>query len=146
MPLAAMLAAWASIAASMWGTFRAFFGDFFSLLSGIKISVPFAGPLSGCLADMVDLLLLPGYRAHLAPAPLPVGETGGSKRQGDRAEGARPPFRAARRAGLHKRVPTVGEEGRRKAWKTRETARSAPASAGASPWRARGAEPHSLST
>jgi hypothetical protein len=32
MPSAAMLAAYASIAASLFGTLRAFFGDFLSLL------------------------------------------------------------------------------------------------------------------
>jgi hypothetical protein len=57
---------------------RAFFGDFLSLLSGKKISVPFSTTGSTFLADMIDLLRFHGCRAHLAPAPLPVGETGGS--------------------------------------------------------------------
>jgi hypothetical protein len=37
-----MLAAYASIAASLFGTLRAFFGDFLSLLSGMNGSVRFS--------------------------------------------------------------------------------------------------------
>src|SRR4051794_24808356 len=100
MPLAAMLAALASTAASLCGVLRALFGDFFSLLSGMKISEPFSGMVSTCLADMVDLLLLSWVQAHCAPAPLPVGETRGSKCQGDPGGGGSP----ARKGRLVKRV------------------------------------------
>jgi hypothetical protein len=41
-PLAAMLAAQASMAASLCGILWAFFGDFLSLLSGMKTAVPLA--------------------------------------------------------------------------------------------------------
>src|SRR5579872_808846 len=67
------------MAASLCGVLRALFGDFLSLLSGMKISLPLCGTISTDLADMIDLLLGHGCRTHLAPAPLPVGETGVAK-------------------------------------------------------------------
>ena len=54
-------------------------------------------------------------------------------------------LRAARRAGLHKRMTAREDSGCEEARKTGDTTRSAPAFAGASPWCARGAEPHSSS-
>src|SRR6266851_6068147 len=85
--------------ASLCGVLRAFFADFLSLLSGMKRSVPLSTTVSTCLADMIILLLGLGCRAHLAPAPLPVGETGGSKGKGGRGGGGSP--------GLHKRISVV---------------------------------------
>ncbi len=64
-----------------------------------------------------------GRRAHLAPAPLPVGETGGSKRRGAPSGGGSPAGRAARRAGLHKRMADRKNSGCERARKTGETAR-----------------------
>ncbi len=63
-------------------------------------------------------------RAHSAPAPLPVGETGGSKRQGDPSGGGSP----ARKGPLEERVCTGAwgpfeKEDLSKARKTGETAR-----------------------
>src|SRR6266581_1341442 len=78
------------MAASLCGVLRALFGDFLSLFSGMKIPVPFSGLVSTCLADMIDLLCFHGCSAHSAPAPLPVGETGGSKCQGDPGGGGSP--------------------------------------------------------
>ncbi|MCP1976724.1 hypothetical protein M2241_005455 [Bradyrhizobium elkanii] len=49
-----MLAAKASITASLCGVLRAFLGDFLSLLSGMRTSVPSGIPID--LADMIDLL------------------------------------------------------------------------------------------
>jgi hypothetical protein len=54
--------------------------------------------------------------------PCPSARLGVASARATRAEGDRPPFRAARSAGLHKRVPSLGED-RRKARKTGETAR-----------------------
>jgi len=85
-------------------------------------------------------------QAHCAPAPLPVGETGGSKRQGDRSGGGSPALKGP----LVERVCTSacqfskGLDGRKRGRPGRPLG-SAPASAGALPWRARGAEPHSSS-
>src|SRR3979490_1240093 len=75
--------------ASLCGVLRAFFGDFLSLLSGIKISVPLATTVSTDLADMIILLLGLGCRAHRAPAPLPVRETGAARARAAGAEGER---------------------------------------------------------
>ncbi len=68
-PLAAMLGRIASIAASLCGVLRAFFGDFLSLLSGMKISVPLSTMVSACLADMIDLLWVKGAERTCACAP-----------------------------------------------------------------------------
>src|SRR6476661_1282046 len=76
--------------ASLCGVLRAFLGDFLSLLSGMKLSVPLAVTISTFLADMIDLLLGPGCSAHLAPAPLPVGETGVARARAAGAEGDHP--------------------------------------------------------
>src|SRR6266851_3719128 len=115
MPFAAMLAAYASIDASPCGVLRAFFGDFLSLLSGMKRSVPLSTTISTFLADMINLLLGLGCRAHLAPAPLPVGETGVARARAAGAEGDRPactsglrlwkPFRLCRPRGRSGRPP-----------------------------------------
>src|ERR1700694_6013310 len=74
MPLAAMLAASASTAASLCGTLRAFLGDFLSLLRGTSMTAP----LSMTISDVADMVWLLGVRvqAQNAPAALPVGETG----------------------------------------------------------------------
>src|SRR5258706_9394695 len=76
--------------ASLCGVLRAFFADFLSLLSGMKLSVPLSTTVSTCLADMIILLLGLGCRAHLAPAPLPVGETGVARARAAGAEGDHP--------------------------------------------------------
>src|SRR6266849_10102514 len=85
--------------ASLCGVLRAFFADFLSLLSGMKRSVPLSTTVSTCLADMIILLLGLGCRAHLAPAPLPVGETGVARARAARGGGGSP--------GLHKRISLV---------------------------------------
>src|SRR5258706_2626476 len=92
------------MAASLCGVLRAFFGDFLSLLSGMKISLPLSTTGSTDFADMVDSFWYHGRRAHLAPAPCPSARPGVASARATRVEGDRPPFRAARRAGLHKRV------------------------------------------
>src|SRR5216684_5256884 len=76
--------------ASLCGVLRAFFGDFLSLFSGMKCSVPLSTTVSTCLADMIILLLGLGCRAHHAPAPLPVGETGVARARAAGAEGDHP--------------------------------------------------------
>src|SRR5229473_6872811 len=101
--------------ASLCGVLRAFFADFLSLLSGMKLSVPLSTTFSTCLADMINLLLGLGCRAHLAPAPLPVGETGVARARAVGAEGDRPactsglrlwkPFRLCRPRGRSGRPP-----------------------------------------
>lgn len=55
MPLAAMLAAFCSMDASLCGVFRALRGDFFSLFSGMKTSVPLAGIAASTFADALDV-------------------------------------------------------------------------------------------
>src|SRR5713101_8112391 len=80
--------------ASLCGFLRAFFADFLSLLSGMKRSVPLSTTVSTCLADMIILLLGLGCRAHLAPAPLPVGETGVARARAAGAEAFVPGGRA----------------------------------------------------
>ena len=100
--------------------------------------------VSTCLADMIDLLWA-WVQSAPAPAPLPVGETGVARARATRAEGDHPP------AGpLEERVCTSAYwpreiQGLRKRGRPGRPLRSAPAFAGASPWRARGAEPHSSS-
>jgi hypothetical protein len=56
----------------------------------MKLSVPLSTIVSTCLADMINLLLGLGCRAHLAPAPMPVGETGVARARAVGAEGDRP--------------------------------------------------------
>src|SRR5207247_2120490 len=103
----------APIDASLCGVLRAFFGDFLSLLSGMKRSVPLAVAISAFLADMIDLLLGLGCRAHLAPAPLPVGETGVARARAAGAEGDHPActsgFRWWRLSGLDVRAEGRGD-------------------------------------
>jgi len=82
MPLAAMLAAFASIDASLCGVFRAFFGCFLSLLSGMKTVAP-CSTVGTVLAVVVMVFLLWAWvGAQRCAATLPVGETGGCKVQG----------------------------------------------------------------
>ncbi|TDN16269.1 hypothetical protein CEE80_11440, partial [Lactobacillus crispatus] len=99
--------------ASLCGVLRALFGDFLSLLSGMKLSVPLAVAISTFLADMIDLLLGLGCRAHLAPAPLPVGETGVARARAAGAEGAPPAgtsgFRWGKLPGLDVRAEGRGD-------------------------------------
>src|SRR6267142_5853791 len=101
------------MAASLCGILRAFFGDFLSLLSGIKISAPLCVTISTCLADMIILLLGLGCRAHLAPAPLPVGETGVARARAAGAEGDHPActseFRWWQLSGLDARAEGRGD-------------------------------------
>jgi hypothetical protein len=76
--------------------------------------------------------------AHLAPAPLPVGETGGSKGKGGRGGGGSPC--------LHKRIAAVEAlPATASARKVGETAPAGLGSSGTSPLPARGAEPHGSS-
>src|SRR5712691_2072845 len=56
----------------------------------MKLSVPFSTIVSTCSADMIILLLGLGCRVHLAPAPLPVGETGVARARAAGAEGDHP--------------------------------------------------------
>jgi hypothetical protein len=62
--------------------------------------------------------------AHLAPAPLPVGETGGSKRQGEPGGGGSPAFKGRSKSGSAqaRARPSKAKE-RAEARKTGETAR-----------------------
>jgi hypothetical protein len=74
MPMAAMLAASASISAFTCGILRTFFGDFFNLLIGTKIT--FLGR-RGFLSLAYDLSQWwREFSAESAHEPLPVGETG----------------------------------------------------------------------
>src|SRR5258708_16903632 len=116
---------------SLCGVLRAFFADFLSLLSGIKRSVPLSTTVSTCLADMIILLLGLGCRAHLAPAPLPVGETGVARARAAGAEGDRPACTSGLRLWKPFRLwPSARKVG--------ETAPAGPGSSGTSPLPARG--------
>src|SRR5467141_2409688 len=121
------------IDASLCGVLRAFFGDFLSLLSGMKLSLPLSTTVSTCLADMIILLLGLGCRAHLAPATLPVGETGVARARAAGAEGDRP----ACTSGFRYRNCSVLTFAR----KVGETAPAGPGSSGTSPLPARGRSP-----
>src|SRR5882672_3729826 len=81
--------------ASLCGVLRAFLGDFLSLLSGMKLSVPLAVTIATFLAVMIDLL----FRAWVQSAPracTPARRRDrGSKGKGGRGGGGSP--------GLHKR-------------------------------------------
>src|SRR5690606_5890597 len=100
MPLAAMLAAFASIDASLCGVFRAFFGCFLSLLSGMKTVAPFSMAGAAFAFVVMVFLLWAWVAAQRCAAALPVGETGGCKGKGDRGGGGSP--------GLHKRIGVMG--------------------------------------
>ena len=89
--------------------------------------------ISTCLADMIDLLLGLGCRAHLAPAPLPVGETGVARARAAGAEGDHP----ACTSGFGGESCSVLESAR----KVGETAPAGPGSSGTSPLPARGRSP-----
>ncbi|WP_456684384.1 hypothetical protein [Bradyrhizobium elkanii] len=84
-----MLAAKASIAASLCGVLRAFFGDFFSLLSGMRTSVPLGILID--LADMIDLLCSMGARRTQRLRPCPSARPGVARAGATRVEGFRPP-------------------------------------------------------
>jgi hypothetical protein len=69
--------------------------DFVRIVRGVDDASDRLGLLdfltvSACLADMIILLLGLGCRAHLAPAALPVGETGVARARAAEAEGDRP--------------------------------------------------------
>jgi hypothetical protein len=85
-------------------------------------------------------------RATRAPAPLPVGETGGSKRQGDPSGGGSPALKGRSESGSAQACASFQKSlDERKRGRPGRPLGSAPALAGALPWRARGAEPHSSS-
>src|ERR1700730_3059724 len=65
----------------------------------MKISVPLATTVSTDFADMIDLLLGLGCRAHLTPCAPARRRDRGSKGKGGRGGGGSP--------GLHKRIPVV---------------------------------------
>src|SRR5260370_10403876 len=79
----------------------------------MKLSVPLSTTVSTCLADMIILLLGLGCRAHLAPAPLPVGGTGVARAMGAGAEGDHPActsgFRSWELSGLDLRAEGRGD-------------------------------------
>src|SRR5579871_1218087 len=91
MPFAAILAAYASIAASLCGVLRAFLGDLFNLLSGMKTSVPLSTTVSTDLADMIDLLWVRGTERTPRLRPCPSARPGVASARATRAEGDRPP-------------------------------------------------------
>jgi hypothetical protein len=110
----------------------------------MKISVPFS-TVSTDLADMIDLLCFHGCRAR-APRlrPCPSARPGVASARATRAEGDRPPVepldeRVCTSEWLTAKIQDVRERGR-----PGRPPESAPVLAGASPWRARGAEPLSL--
>ncbi len=105
MPLAWMLAALASIDASLCGVFRAFFGCFLSLLSGMKTSAPLAAEVTAVVSiTAVVMVFAPnglGLKRSAALQPCPSARPGGCKGQGGRGGGGSP--------GLHKRISVVAE-------------------------------------
>src|SRR5258707_8605853 len=112
MPFAAMLAEYASIDATLCGVLRALFGDFLSLLSGMKRSVPLSATVAVFLADMIDLLLGLGVQAHLCAAALPVGETGVARARAAGAEGDHPACTSGFRLGAFRSCRPRGRSGR----------------------------------
>jgi hypothetical protein len=88
--------------ALLCGVLRAFFGDFLSLLSGMKVSVPLSVTISTFFSDMIDLLL--GWGASAAQRCTPARRRDrGSKGKGGRGGGGSP--------GLHKRISNVRVSG-----------------------------------
>src|SRR5258708_25444870 len=79
----------------------------------MKLSVPLAATMSTFLAVMINLLLGRGCRAHLAPAPLPVGETGVARARAAGTEGDHPActsgFRQSQQSGLDIRAEGRGD-------------------------------------
>src|SRR6266849_4497081 len=134
MPFAAMLAAYASIDASPCGVLRAFFGDFLSLLSGMKRSVPLSATISTFLADMINLL----FRAWVQSAPRACTPA----RRRDR--GSKGQGRPGRR-GITRPAQADSDGGSgpvlTSARKVGETAPAGPGSSGTSPLPARGRSP-----
>src|SRR5690606_13218275 len=100
MPLAAMLAAFPSIDASLCGVLRAFFGCFLSLLRGMKTSLPFSttGAVFAFVV-MVFLLWGQGCSAALRCSPGRRRDRGGCKAQGQTGGGGSP--------GLHERIEVM---------------------------------------
>src|SRR5260370_31844581 len=98
----------------------------------MKRSVPLSTTVSTCLADMIILLLGQGCKAHLAPAPLPVGETGVARARAVGAEGIARPAQADCGCG-NPSGSAVLAEGRR--------APAGPGSSRTSPLPARGRSP-----
>src|SRR6201999_2126915 len=92
-PLAPMLAANAAMSASACGTFRTFFGDFFSLFNGTKNPLPVVGWVFLVMSGL--LFRVYGFQRKLRAEPLPVGETGEASARGSHGRGGSP--------GLHKR-------------------------------------------
>src|SRR6266700_6033375 len=88
--------------ASLCGVLRAFFGDFLSLLSGMKTSVPLSTTVPTDLADMIDLLRVMGAARTSRLRPCPSARPGVASARATRAEGDHPPSWAAR----HERVCT----------------------------------------
>src|ERR1700730_10857220 len=92
-PLAAMLAASASISALVCGVLRTFLGDFLRRLRGTnKMS-----PLFGFSFLAMVFSFGQGSARNSAHEPLPSGETGGSKGMGGGRVGNHPPRRGRER-------------------------------------------------
>lgn len=108
--------------------------ELLQLVERKKTSVPLARTIS---TDFADMIILPFASRGAARTPrlhpCPSARLGVASAGATRAEGARPPARTARKSGSAR-----AQVSRSKARKTAETARGG---AGASPWRARGAEP-----
>ena len=103
------------------------------------------GPVPLSVSPMIQRTVSPAATGPEPTSCSPSCKATSVKCQGDPSGGGSPACRAARRAGLHKRITGRKDLGCEEARKTGDTARSAPAFAGASPWCARGAEPHSSS-
>src|ERR1700727_551821 len=133
--------------ASLCGVLRAFFGNFLSLLSGIKISLPLCGTISMFLADMIDLLLRAWVTcAPRACAPARRRDRGWQVPERSGGGGSPAPLGAAQRAGLHERVLVVNDPRMRQSAEDRGYRPDRRRPAGALLWRARGAEPNRSST
>lgn len=115
------------MAASLCGVLRAFFRGLFELAQRNENLRPARGDGLNLLGQHDRSLLAVSWAqsAHSAPAPLPVGETGGSKCQGEPGGGGSPARQGrSLEAGLHKRMGRPAMVHRlRTARKTGETAR-----------------------